>query len=244
MSALRLGLFGRGRLGSAIAQAARAEVDEVVWQIGRGDPPGERVDVAIDASAAEAVEGHLEWALDSSTALVIGTTGWMVPDLGARVGERIGVFVASNFSLTVALLERLARVLGRYATLDPERDPYLVEHHHRRKADAPSGTARSLARALLESCPRKREWTLGTAGPDQLSVAVVRAGSEMGAHTVGLDSPGETVTLTHRVRSRAVFAQGALAAAQFVHERLGVFGMRDLARSILDPLFSSTGDPS
>ena len=236
MTGLRIGLFGRGRLGTAIA----AETGEAVaWHVDKDESPSAPVDVAIDASVAEAVEEHLAWALDTGTDLVIGATGWTLLDLEARVAGRIGVLASSNVSHTVALMARLATVLGRFAALDATRDPFLLERHHRLKADAPSGTAKTLAAALLRGCPRKTEWTLGTPAPHQLSVGVVRAGAEFGTHTVGLDSPAEVLELTHTARSRAPFAQGALAAAHWLHRRKGVFTMDDLAADLLDPLFTN-----
>ncbi len=239
----RIGLFGRGRLATAIVEAARAAGTPLAWQAGRGEAPGGPVDAAIDASVADAVDGHLDWALATGTDLVIGTTGWSRPDLEARIAGRIGVLTASNFSLTVALMARMATVLGRFAALDPARDPYLLEHHHRLKADTPSGTAKTLAAALLAGCPRKTEWTLGTPAPHQLGVAVLRAGAEFGTHTVGLDAPAEVLEVTHRARSRAPFAEGALAAARWLRGRKGRFTMDDLAREVLDPLFAFGGTP-
>ena len=240
---LRIGLFGRGRLASAIVAAAPAAGVALAWQAGRGEAPGGSVAVAVDASVAEAVTDHLDWALATGTDLVIGTTGWSLPDLEARIGGRIGVLTAANFSLSVALMARLATVLGRFAALDPARDPYLFEHHHRLKSDAPSGTAKLLAGALLAGCPRKTEWTLGPAEPHQLSVGVLRAGAEFGLHTVGLDAPAEVLELTHRARSRAPFAEGALAAARWLRGRKGLFTLDDLAREVLNPLFDFGGTP-
>ena len=240
MNALRIGLFGRGRLGSAIAAEAG---DALSWQVDLGDSPSGPVDVVIDASVAEAVEEHLAWALETGTDLVIGATGWVMPDLETRVAGRIGVLVSSNFSLTVALMARLSTVLGRFAALDPARDPYVMEHHHRLKADAPSGTAKTLAAAVMAGCPRKTEWTLATPAPHQLSVGVLRAGAEFGTHTVGLDAPAEVLELTHKARSRAPFAQGALQAARWLHGRKGVFTMDDLATDLLDPMFALGGKP-
>lgn len=240
MTGPAIGIFGRGRLGMAIAAEAG---DRLAWHIDRGEAPGGPVAVAIDASVAEAVPEHLAWALQSGTDLVIGVTGWSLPDLKERVGDRIGMLVSTNFSLTVALMARLATVMGRFAALDEARDPYLLEHHHRLKADAPSGTAKTLAQAVLAGCPRKTEWTLETPAPQQLHIGVVRAGTEFGTHTVGLDAPAETLTLTHTARSRAPFAQGALAAARWLQGRKGVFTMDDLAADLLDPLFRFGGTP-
>lgn len=239
-----VGIFGRGRLGAAIAQEIEASPDlELAWHIDKGEQPSAPVDLAFDASAAEAVAGHVDWAVANRTDLVIGVTGWTLPGLEARVGDRIAVLAAPNFSLAVALMARLALVLGRFAALDPDLDPYLTDHHHRHKADAPSGTARRLAAAILAGCPRKTAWALGSAAPEQLSIGVVRAGAEFGAHTVGLDSPAETLELTHRARSRAVFARGALLAARWVRGRKGVFSFDACAQEILDPLFTFGDTP-
>lgn len=234
---MRIGIFGRGRLGAAVAQAAREAPDlEVAWCLGRDGAPTP-VELAIDASAGSAVEAHLDWALETGTDLVVGATGWSIPGLEARVGRRIGVLTAPNFSLAVALMARIATVLGRFAALDPDLDPYVLEHHHRLKADAPSGTARRLAQAVLEGCPRKTSWTLGTPGPEELSVAVLRAGAEFGSHTVGLDGPAETIRLTHEARSRLLFAQGALRAARWLRGRKGLHTFDDAASETLNPLF-------
>lgn len=241
---MRIGLFGRGRLGTAILEAsARRPELEVAWAVDRGEAPASPVDVAIDASTATAVADHLAWSLEAGTDLVIGATGWVLPSLSQQVGERIGVLTASNFSLTVALMARLAHVVGRYAQLDDTRDPYLLEHHHRLKADAPSGTAKTLAAAVLHACPRKTEWALGLAQPHQLSIGVLRAGAEVGFHAVGIDAPSETLEITHRARTRQPFAEGAFTAAGWLRGRKGVFTMDDLAASLLDPLFDFGATP-
>jgi 4-hydroxy-tetrahydrodipicolinate reductase len=234
---MRLGLFGRGRLGSAIAQEAG---DALAWQVGRTGSADSPVDVAIDASIADAVEAHLEWAIAAKTNLVIGVTGWRIPKLREHIGDQIGALVASNFSLTVALMERFSLIMGRFAQLDPNRDLYLMEHHHKLKVDAPSGTAKTLATALMKGCPRKHEWTIAGTAPlqaHQLSVGVIRSGAEFGTHSVGIDAPSEILELTHTARSRAPFAQGAIFAARWLQGRKGLFSMEDVARDVLDPLF-------
>lgn len=235
---MRIGIFGQGRLGSAIAEAvAQAPDMDLAWTL---DGPGEPgpCDLALDASVAAAVPGHVDWALATGTDLVIGATGWELPGLEARVGTRIGLLAAPNFSLAVALMARLATILGRFAALDGELDPYLVEHHHRHKLDAPSGTARRLAQAVLAGHPGKRGWTLGVPAPDQLGISVVRAGAEFGLHTVALDGPAETLSLTHQARSRAVFGRGALRAARWIRGRKGLYSFDDFAQELLEPLFA------
>lgn len=231
----RIGLFGDGRLGGAIA----AHLGErLAWQVTRAAPPDGPVDVAIEASHASAVPARLEWALARGVPLVIGTTGWDLPDLHDRVGDRIGVVTAPNFSLGVALLRRFTLVLARFAARDERLDPYLIEHHQQYKHDAPSGTAKLLAATMLEGCRRKHGWRLGgPLDPHDLSVAVVRAGSTYSEHRVGIDAPAEVLELRHTARSAMAFADGALAAATWIRTRKGVFTMDDVAASVLDPLF-------
>ena len=235
---MKLGIIGDGRLGMAIADyAVAAPGVELVWQSGIDSAPQAGAEVALDASIGSAVEEHLEWALATGTDLVIAATGWEIADLAGRVGNRIGVLAAPNFSLTVALMARLSTVMGRFAALDPNMDPYVTDHHHRLKQDAPSGTAIGLAKAVMAGCERKTGWTLGTPELNQLSISVLRAGTEFGKHTVGLDGPAEVLELTHQARSRAVFAQGAVLAATWLKGRKGVFSFDQCTRETLDPLF-------
>lgn len=240
----RLGIFGRGRLGRAIAQAAGSQV---VWQLGRDETPRGGIDVAVDASKGPAVERHLEWALAQGCDLVIGATGFVLPDLEQRVGHKIGVLVAPNFSLTVALVARLTRVLGAFAQGETRFDPYVLEHHRADKHDAPSGTAKLLAETLLAACPRKKTWRLidakGPLAADELSIASVRAGSTYSSHVIGFDAPEETLELRHEARSAAAFAAGCLRACAWVRGKTGVFRMDDVARDVLDPLFATITTP-
>ena len=235
---MRLGIFGTGRLGSAIAEAAGGQL---AWTVRRGPAPAEPVDAAIEASVGAAVAERVDWAIQTGTPLLIGATGWSLPDLAARVGDRTAILVAPNFSLTVALYARISLVLARFAALDADTDPYLVEHHHARKRDAPSGTAAQLAATLLKGCPRKTEWVIPAVGaplaPNQLNVSSIRAGHTYSSHTVGLDSPGETLELTHAARSPKPYADGAIKAAAWILGRRGVFTMDQVAADLLDPLF-------
>jgi len=239
---MRIGIFGRGRLGGAIAEVVRECPDaELAWIAGRGEAPTGAADVVIDASSAVAVEAHLQWSLEHGADFLIGTTGWAIPDLAARVGERIGVVTAPNFSLTVALYARLSLILARFAAQDELKDPYLVEHHHARKHDAPSGTAKLLAGVLLRGCPRKTEWAIPAAGGDlkahQLNVSSIRAGHTYSSHIVGIDAPGEVLELHHAARSPRPYAEGALVAARWIRDRKGLFTMDAVAKDALDPLF-------
>lgn len=223
---LRLGIWGRGRLGGAIA-ATEDDAITVIWHLDRRGTPSDDVDVVIDASVATAVSGHLDWAVKAGVPVVIAATGWRMDDLAARVGDATGVVVAPNGSLTVALMTRLAGLFGAFAETMGSAEGWLLDHHHSGKLDAPSGTALCLAEAF-----RRR------AGSD-LPIASLRAGHEIGNHILGLDAAGETLELHHRVRSRATFASGLLCAARWLRGRRGVFSMEDVACDVLGPLFQS-----
>ena len=231
---MRLGVFGRGRLGGAIATeiaryTASPDALELAWTEGREAGPRTRVEVAVDASNATAVEGHLEWALESGTDFVLATTGWKIPDLERRVDGRIGVLLAPNLSTGVALMRKLAMMIGAYAAMDMEADLGIVEHHHKMKLDAPSGTAINLALAIQAACPRYSGWNMGAYEKDKINMASLRSGYEIGGHELSLDSAFEALTISHRAKDRRVFAAGAMRAATWIWGRKGVFTMDDFA---------------
>ncbi|MFK5646095.1 4-hydroxy-tetrahydrodipicolinate reductase [Ornithinimicrobium sp. LYQ121] len=230
---LSLGLLGTGRLGSAIRAAADGRDDvDVVWSVGRGEVPGTAVDVAVDVSHAAAVAGHLAWAQRTGTALVVGTTGWDAALL--PVAPSVPVLVAPNFSLGVALVSRLARVLGGYAAHAPVPvDLAVTDTHHRHKVDAPSGTALTLRASLAAG-----------AGRDAADVQTtsLRIGFVVGDHEVVASSELETITLRHTAHSPDLFASGALSAAAWLAARpeRGVYTLDDLAAEHLAGLLGST----
>lgn len=240
---LTIGLLGAGRLGSAIHAAAASSDDvRVSWTVGReglGAAELGPVDVAIDVSTAAAVADHLAWARTTGTPLVIGTTGWD-PALLDGVGGGARVLVAPNFSLGVALVRRLAHVLGGYAASSPvEVDLAITDTHHRHKVDAPSGTALTLREALADGAGR----------PEQdVQTTSLRIGSVVGDHEVVASSELETITLRHTAHSRDLFATGALSAARWLVTRQpGVYSLDDLAEDHLRSLLGSSsgqGEPT
>jgi 4-hydroxy-tetrahydrodipicolinate reductase len=237
---MRIGIFGRGKLGSAIASAAAREGDlEVAWTVDIGETPSGPVDAAVDSSAAGAVAGHLAWAMETRTNLVIATTGWedsILAPVRADPG-RIGVMVSPNFSLSVAFSRRVALALGRFASLDSTSSLGIVEHHHTAKADAPSGTAKLLAQALVDGCPRYAGWNMGRAEPDKVNIASLRIGSEIGYHEVFYEAAQDQMVLAHRALSREMFAKGALVAARWMAGRKGLHAFDEVAAEVIDPLF-------
>lgn len=247
-----VGLFGTGRLGTAIRQIAEPG-HVVAWARGRGDepapgslepapgsvdpapepaePPLAPVDVAIDVSHPYAVADHLAWAGRTGTPLVIGTTGWDRALLRSDQLE-IPVLVAPNFSLGVALLRGVAQALGGYAasltSSGTTADLAVTEIHHRGKVDSPSGTALSLRQALAQGAGRDE---------NDVPTTSLRLGAVVGQHEMILATGQETIRVQHVAHDRHLFAAGALAAADWLTTRsAGVHTLDDLAADLLGPL--------
>jgi 4-hydroxy-tetrahydrodipicolinate reductase len=178
------------------------------------------VDVAIDFSVASAVKTNLAAMAARKWNVVIGTTGWQ-NDLDACratvAHSGIGVLASANFSLGVHVFRLVVAEAARRFAGMPNVGAWIHESHHAAKKDAPSGTAVMLRTAMEQA---------GYARP--IDVSSTRAGSIPGTHEVGFDAPTETVTLVHEVRDRAVFAHGALEAAQWLKGRRGWFSMDDM----------------
>lgn len=224
MSGPRVLLMGYGRMGRLVESLAPEAGVEIVGRvdIDNADRPDAwpTADVAIDFSIASAVPANARRLAARGTHLVIGTTGWQKEEEALRrdlAARPIGVVFAPNFALGVNLFITLVADAAARLAERPEFGAWIHELHHRAKRDAPSGTAIAI-RAALESAGYRLP----------IDVASTRAGSIPGTHTVGFDSPAETITLTHTARDRSGFARGALEAAKWVNGRRGWFTMRDV----------------
>jgi len=195
-----------------------------------------RADVYVDFSTPEATARTATAARASATPAVIGTTG-LTPDAVDAIdslAEVAPVLVAANFSLGVNLLLSLAEIAARAV---PGFDLEVVEMHHRRKRDAPSGTAIALAQALAKgrgvdyerSKLYQRSGDVGARTDDEIGVFAVRGGDIIGEHTAFLIGETERIELTHRAASRSLFADGALTAAAWIADKTpGRYTMRDV----------------
>jgi 4-hydroxy-tetrahydrodipicolinate reductase len=224
---MRLLLVGHGRMGKlveALAPEYGATIAGVVTTrdadatLREGDFGP--VDVAIDFTLADAVPRNLPLLAGRGVNVVIGTTGWATHEAELRaVVDRtnIGVLAAANFSLGLNLFQIVVEDAARRIASHDSFGAWIHELHHATKKDAPSGTALQLKAGMERA---------GYARP--IDVSSARAGSIPGTHLVGFDGPADTITLTHTVRDRAVFARGALEAARWLKGRHGWFTMRDM----------------
>ena len=186
-------------------------------------------DAVIDFSHHTAVADVLECARQLNAAAVIGTTGH-TPEEKAMIyaaAEEIPVFYAGNVSLGIAVLCRLVK---QAAAFFPDADIEIVETHHTRKVDAPSGTAHMLFNAIkevrpnaVEHCGRSGE---GKRTKDEVGIHALRLGSVVGIHEVHIHTQNQSLTLRHESGSRAMLAEGAVDAARFmVGKSKGLYDM-------------------
>jgi 4-hydroxy-tetrahydrodipicolinate reductase len=190
------------------------------------------VDCIIDFSHHTCTPELLKFAVQSNIPTVVCTTGHTEEELSdiKAASEKIPVFFAANMSLGVALLVELAK---KAAAAMPEADIEIIEKHHNRKLDAPSGTALMIADAICNV--REGAYTkLGRAGQakrtkEEIGIHAIRMGNIVGEHEVIIGTENQTITLKHEAHSRALFAEGAIAAADFLYTKpAGLYDMNSL----------------
>ena len=174
----------------------------------------------------------MDFAVKNKIPTVVATTGHTDEERGliAAAAKRIPVFHSGNMSLGIALLIELAK---KTAEAFPEADIEIIETHHNRKIDAPSGTALMIANEIKTVRPES-EITAGRSGygkraAGEIGIQSIRIGNIVGIHEVRVGTGNQTVTLKHEAHSRALFAEGGLAAAEFiVTRRAGLYDMQSL----------------
>ena len=191
-------------------------------------------DVIIDFSHHSMTGALLDYAEAKKLPVVLATTGQTEEEKDRiyQAAEHIPVFLAANYSLGIAALTDLVR---RAAALYPDGEIEIVEQHHDRKLDAPSGTALALFDAVREVRPQA-EANCGRSGQgkrtkDEVGIHAIRMGNIVGVHEVMIGTQNERITLKHEAFSRGVFAEGSLKAAAFlIGKAPGMYDMKDLLR--------------
>ena len=228
-----------GAMGKLICDILRDEVVGKVSIDGENGVPktfdqlgAVSADVVVDFSHHTAVADVLAYTKKIGAAAVIGTTGH-TPEEKALIyaaAEEIPVFYAGNVSLGIAVLCRLVKQAAAYF---PDADIEIVEVHHTRKVDAPSGTAHMLFNAIKEVRPNAYE-NCGRAGEgkrtkDEIGIHALRLGNVVGIHEVHINTGNQTLVLKHESGSRAMLADGAVAAARFMEGKAaGLYDMESI----------------
>ena len=229
----------KGRMGHALTAAAADMGLAVGAALDAGDslvPAIEAASVVVDFSSHKATESLLETCERFKKPVVIGTTGHSASERERllRLAAKVPCVWAGNFSVGVnllfALTQKAASILGS------DYDAEVVEMHHRFKKDAPSGTAARLLEIILEerkltasALRHGRQGITGERTPTEVGIHALRGGDVVGDHTVMFAALGERLELTHKASDRAIFARGALRAAQWVvSQKPGVYDMQDV----------------
>ena len=228
MSPRTIAIIGDGKMGQAIREHAQAKGWKVAAMLGERESAGGagiskatlgNADVALEFTEPSAAVANISAVLRSGVPVVVGTTGWydQLPAV-TQIAEKAGTAMlwSPNFSLGVNVLIELARHAGALMQPLAEFDAHIVETHHSKKKDAPSGTAVAIGKAAGEALRRA------------IPTTSVRTGSVPGTHELIFDGLYEQLSLTHVARDRRVFAEGALAAADWLVGKRGVFTMRDV----------------
>lgn len=189
-------------------------------------------DVVVDFSFHGAVKDLMDYCVAKNLPVVVATTGHTEEEKAVikEASERIPVFYSANMSIGVATLADLAK---KTAAAFPDADIEIVETHHNRKIDVPSGTALLLANAIKEARPQS---TFNIGRPEngkrtkeEIGIHSVRRGNIAGIHEILISTENETITLKHEAHSRALFAEGALRAASFlIGKEPGLYNMKDM----------------
>lgn len=226
-----IGIIGsNGRMGTALKEAIAAAGHEVAGGVDKGDDLSAlaaKADVLVDFSSPAALEGNLDACVAAGKPIVIGTTGleerhhYLIDSAAAD----IAVLQTGNTSLGVTMLAALVKQAA--SQLGDDWDIEIVEMHHRHKVDAPSGTATLLGEAaaegrgidLADHSDRGRDGITGARKPGAIGFASLRGGSVSGDHSVLFATDNELITLNHRAESRAIFAKGAVTAAEWLLSR-------------------------
>jgi 4-hydroxy-tetrahydrodipicolinate reductase len=235
---MKLAIIGYGAMGQLVAKLAREQGHEVALTIDLDDANRgvedlanalRGCDAAIDFSVADTVLKNAEACARAGVPIVVGTTGWQsqVDDVQRIMTEHNGALIyGANFSVGVQVFYRIAaRAAELFRDLE-SYDAFIEEAHHKRKRDAPSGTAVQLRNLVAADLGR------------DVPVSSTRAGYIPGTHRLGFDSAADQITLTHTARSREGFAAGALVAAGWIVGRKGVYEFSE----VFDEIIKTRGD--
>lgn len=238
----RIGIIGSaGRMGQALQEAVAAAGHEYAGGVDKDSGDVVRLskesDVLIDFSSPSALEANLDAALVALTPIVVGTTGleerhhWLLDE----AAKTVPVLQTGNTSLGVNILAHLVEEAA--SRLGEDWDIEIVETHHRKKIDAPSGTALLLGEAaargrgisLSNQSERGRDGITGARGEGTIGFASLRGGTVAGDHTVYLLADNERLALSHLAENRGIFAKGAIRAAGWlIDQPAGRFTMKEV----------------
>ena len=229
---MKIALLGYGKMGQVIERIATERGHEIVLRKDEFNTYEglSNADVAIDFSIPMAAVANISSCFHANVPVVSGTTGWLehYDEMEALCLEKNGGFISSsNFSLGVNIFfelnEYLAKIMSKFNSYAVD----MEEIHHTQKLDAPSGTAISLAKGVIENS-NYTNWTLETAKENEIHIEAKRIEDVPGTHTVTYNSTVDTIKIKHTAHNRDGFALGAVIAAEWLAGKQGIFTMKDV----------------
>ena len=235
---MKIAIIGYGKMGKAIEEIAIAKGHEIVLKIDVSNTSDftkenlQKANVAIEFTgphtAFENITKCIQWAVP----VISGSTGWLDHFEKAKklCEEKKGCLIyASNFSIGVNLFFEINKQLAALMEPYDNYDVAMTETHHTEKKDAPSGTAISLAEQILAEIGRKNKWVnVASAVGSDLVIKSERIDPAPGTHSVTYESPIDSIEITHTAHTRKGFAGGAVLAAEFANQKIGIFTMKDV----------------
>ena len=235
---MKIALIGYGKMGKAIEEIAVSKGHEIVLKIDLSNTSDftkeniQKANVAIEFTGPETAFENISKCIQWGVPVISGSTGWLDHFEKAKklCEEKKGCLIyASNFSIGVNLFfeinKQVAALMEPYAHYDVS----MTEIHHTEKKDAPSGTAISLAEQILAQIGRKNKWVNEASNEaSDLVIRSERIDPAPGTHSVTYDSPIDSIEITHTAHTRKGFASGAVLAAEFANQKIGIFTMKDV----------------
>ena len=233
---MKIALLGYGKMGQTIERIALERGHEIVLKKDEFNTYEglSNADVAIDFSIPMVAVSNISSCFHANVPVISGTTGWLedYDEMVALCVAKNGAFISSsNFSLGVnhffELNEYLAKMMSKFDSYQVE----MEEIHHTQKLDAPSGTAISLAKGVIENSAYTK-WTLDNPKPKEIHIEAKRIENIPGTHTVTYNSIVDSIEIKHTAHNRDGFALGAVIAAEWIVGKQGVFTMKDVLELI------------
>lgn len=229
---MKIALLGYGKMGQVIERIALERGHEIVLKKSSKDTFDglENADVAIDFSVPDAAVTNISTCLNSNMPVISGTTGWLenYDKMVSLCHEKQGAFIyGSNFSLGVNIFfelnNHLAKIMAKFSQYKVE----MEEIHHTQKLDAPSGTAITLAKGIIDNSDYS-SWALENAKEDEILIDAKRIEGIPGTHSVFYNSEIDSIEIKHTAHNREGFALGAVIAAEWIVGKRGIFTMKDV----------------
>ena len=229
---MNIALLGYGKMGKAIEKIALDRGHQVLLKVSSSTQNYtlDQIDVAIDFSLPSTAVANISACLNANVPVISGTTGWLdaYDDIVALCQSKNGTFLyASNFSLGVNIFFEINKTLAKLMAGLPQYKTSIEEIHHTQKLDAPSGTAITLAEGIIEHSNYKN-WSLDAPKQNEIGILAKRIENVPGTHDISYESEVDSIQIKHTAHSRQGFALGAVIAAEYIHDKKGLFTMKDV----------------